>query len=213
MRSVWIFSVFSLTTLMFGIAFSGADPSFPKPRRNAMVPPAPSMAGANDMDNFEGMDDEFGPPPSMPQGAGPSQKFNETLGPDEYGPPPAAAPKRSMPSMPSMPPQEFDDDLGEDEFGPPPSMPPRSQLMQPRPSQRQGFQQSSGMKAPQRLMPPVDVMDDRMDEDFSQSPAGPPPSEAAQLPPRNYPPKTPELQLGQTGWNQIDVHSLVEGRS
>lgn len=197
MRILCIFTVFSITILMSTVSFSGADPSFPKPRRNAMTPPAPSMPGANDMDNFDDMgDDEFGPPPSMPGRSGPLS---------------AAAPKRSMSPLP---PQEFDDDLGDDEFGQPPSAPARPQPMPVRSSPRQGFQQSSGMKAPQRLMPPAEDIDDGMGgEDFPDNPEGPVPPDAASLPPKNYPPKAPELQVGQTGWNQIDVHSLVQGRS
>lgn len=106
---------------------------------------------------------------------------------------------------------ELDEGMTEDRL--PPSGPKSLQAKRPS-SRRNGFQQKSGMRAPERLAAMPEDMDEMEDDGGlpnSLENEEPMPG-SAQLPPRDYPPKMPELKFGQIEWNQMDLHSLVEGR-
>ena len=95
------------------------------------------------------------------------------------------------------------------------SQPPAQKMLtQPRgtPSRRPGFQQKKGMEAPEKIVAPSSDTMDEKGLDFLSDDGAPLPPPAAQLPPRDYPPRLKELQFGQTDWNQMDLHSIVEGR-
>jgi hypothetical protein len=118
---------------------------------------------------------------------------------------------------PSIDEEDYEDDEGFDERMEEDKLPPIKR-MSPQfkevSSRRNGFQQKAGMKVPERLAPrpeDLDEMEDDVELPNSSESAAPMP-EPAPLPPRDYPPKLPELKLGQTEWNQMDLHSLVEGR-
>lgn len=132
--------------------------------------------------------------------------------------------------------ENFEDDLAGDYLPPRQNipmpqrpLPPKTNLMLPprggasfargelaplKPLFRPGFQQKSGMRAPERMIPAPGEMEPMEGgrEDFSLEDPRRAPDMPAELPPRNYPPKMTHLQYGQTEWNQMDLHSLVDGR-
>lgn len=186
--------------------FSAQDPVFPKPRQQAMPrPPSAQKTGG-------GLGDDYGLPHISSKGQKdpfPPQDLEEEDYDEEYNLPPPSP--RGRPA--ALPPQGFQGE-GDDYDLPPLSA--KNQGPQKSVGPRQGFHQVSGMNAPQRISPSKIESDGLEDGDFldPELDAGQSVRETpVQMPPKNYPPKIPELQLGQTGWNQLNLHSLVEGRS
>lgn len=80
-------------------------------------------------------------------------------------------------------------------------------------SRRQGFKRKQEARRPERLkgLSDQDQREGYADEDLGVGERDA--LEQIQSAPREYSPAKPKLKFGQTGWNQIDVHSLVRDRS